>query len=111
MPEIYAVLDNLAGKMKEIGFVPSRDFALHDVEEEEKEQILCGHSEKLAVAFGLMNTCPGSPIRIAKNLRVCGDCHIAIKIISRIVSREIIVRDTNRFHHFKNGFCSCGDYW
>jgi pentatricopeptide repeat protein len=111
LPEIYVVLDNLAGKMKENGFVPSRDFALHDVEEEEKEQILCGHSEKLAVAFGLMNTCPGSPIRIAKNLRVCGDCHIAIKIISKIVAREIIVRDTNRFHHFKNGLCSCGDYW
>uniref|UniRef100_A0A453RXP9 DYW domain-containing protein n=1 Tax=Aegilops tauschii subsp. strangulata TaxID=200361 RepID=A0A453RXP9_AEGTS len=50
-------------------------------------------------------------MRIFKNLRVCGDCHNAAKLISKIEDREIILRDTTRFHHFKGGHCSCGDYW
>jgi pentatricopeptide repeat protein len=109
--KIYAMLENLAGQMKEAGYVPDKSFALRNVEEEEKENILCSHSEKLAIAFGLINTSPGTPIQIIKNLRVCGDCHNATKFISNIVRRNIIVRDTNRFHHFKDGLCSCGDYW
>eukprot|EP01018_Ginkgo_biloba_P006709 Gb_15874 [translate_table: standard] len=109
--KIYAMLETLAGQMDEAGYVPNTDFVLHDVEEEMKEHMLCSHSEKLAIAFGLINTSPGTPIRITKNLRVCGDCHNATKFISKIVKREIIVRDTNRFHHFKDGLCSCGDYW
>eukprot|EP01018_Ginkgo_biloba_P030408 Gb_26155 [translate_table: standard] len=109
--EIYAMLESLAAQLKETGYMPDTKFVMHDVEEEEKEYILCGHSEKLAIAFGLLNTCPGMPILITKNLRVCGDCHIAIKLISKVVGREIFVRDANRFHHFKDGMCSCGDYW
>ncbi|KAM4076219.1 hypothetical protein ACJW30_12G045900 [Castanea mollissima] len=109
--KIYEELDVLVGKMKELGYVPETDSALHDVEEEDKECHLAVHSEKLAIVFAILNTEPGTPIRITKNLRVCGDCHIAAKLISKIVQREIIVRDTNRFHHFKNGVCSCGDYW
>jgi hypothetical protein len=42
---------------------------------------------------------------------MCGDCHCAIKAISKIVVRKIIVRDANRFHHFQNGLCSCRYYW
>eukprot|EP01018_Ginkgo_biloba_P037421 Gb_09407 [translate_table: standard] len=109
--KIYATLETLAGKMKEAGHVPDMNFVLHDVEEEVKEQILCSHSEKLAIAFGLISTSPGTSLRIMKNLRVCGDCHSVTKFISKIVGREIIVRDANRFHHFKDGLCSCGDYW
>jgi pentatricopeptide repeat protein len=109
--EIYEELDVLVGKMKELGYVPETDSALHDVEEEDKECHLAVHSEKLAIVFAILNSEPGMQIRITKNLRVCGDCHIAAKLISKIVEREIIVRDTNRFHHFKNGICSCGDYW
>ena len=109
--KIYDMLEKLFGKMMNVGYVPEIDFALHDVEEEQKENILGHHSEKLAIAFGLMNTSPGTTIRITKNLRVCGDCHSATKFISKIVDREIIVRDANRFHHFKDGLCSCGDFW
>ncbi|KAE9592541.1 putative tetratricopeptide-like helical domain, DYW domain-containing protein [Lupinus albus] len=108
--EIYEELGVLVGKMKELGYVPETDSALHDVEEEDKEYHLAVHSEKLAIVFAILNT-QESPIRITKNLRVCGDCHIAAKLISKIVQREIVVRDTNRFHHFKDGICSCGDYW
>ncbi|CAL9008799.1 unnamed protein product [Prunus brigantina] len=88
--------------MKELGYVPETDSALHDVEEEEKECHLAVHSEKLAIVFAILKTDPGTAIRITKNLRVCGDCHIAIKLISKIAKREIVVRDTNRFHHFKD---------
>ncbi|XP_074291607.1 putative pentatricopeptide repeat-containing protein At3g49142 [Silene latifolia] len=109
--EIYEKLGLLMGKMKEEGYIPEMESALHDVEEEDKQGHLIVHSEKLAIVFALINTRPSTPIRITKNLRVCGDCHVAIKLISKITMREIIVRDTNRFHTFKNGVCSCGDYW
>eukprot|EP01018_Ginkgo_biloba_P004814 Gb_18728 [translate_table: standard] len=109
--DIYAKLEELTGKMKESGYVPNTHFVLHNVEQEQKEHFLCYHSEKLAIAFGLISTTPGIPIRVIKNLRVCGDCHIAIKFVSKLVGREITVRDANRFHHFKDGTCSCGDYW
>ncbi|KAH9314353.1 hypothetical protein KI387_022980 [Taxus chinensis] len=109
--KIYAKLEELSKEMKSAGYVPDTRFVLKDVEEEYKEQTLCHHSEKLAIAFGLIHTSPGTTIRIIKNLRVCGDCHSAIKFISKIVVREIVVRDLNHFHHFKDGQCSCGDYW
>ncbi|CAI0449796.1 unnamed protein product [Linum tenue] len=109
--KIYKELDVLVGKMKELGYTPETDSALHDVEEEDKEGHLVVHSEKLAISFALLNTKPGMTIRITKNLRVCGDCHVAIKLMSKITGREIIVRDTNRFHRFSDGICSCGDYW
>eukprot|EP01018_Ginkgo_biloba_P026036 Gb_14323 [translate_table: standard] len=109
--EIYATWESMVSKMSKAGYVPDTNFVLHDVEEEDKGYILCGHSEKLAIAFGLISTCPGTPLQISKNLRACGDCHNATKFISRIAGREIIVRDANRFHHFKNGHCSCRDYW
>ena len=97
--------------MKEAGYVPDTRYVLHDIDQEAKEQALLYHSERLAIAYGLISTPPRTPLRIIKNLRVCGDCHNAIKIMSRIVGRELIVRDNKRFHHFKDGKCSCGDYW
>ncbi|XP_021909376.1 putative pentatricopeptide repeat-containing protein At3g49142 [Carica papaya] len=109
--EIYEELDVLVGKMKEAGYTPETDSALHDLEDEDKESHLSVHSEKLAIAFAILNTEPGTTIRITKNLRICQDCHVAAKLISKIAEREIIVRDTNRFHRFSNGVCSCGDYW
>ncbi|KAI3845508.1 hypothetical protein MKW92_033144 [Papaver armeniacum] len=109
--EILDFLEKLSIKMKEAGYVPETDFVLHDVEEEQKEHNLTYHSEKLAIAFGIMSTPPGTLIKVCKNLRTCGDCHSAIKFISNIEKREIIVRDSKRFHHFKDGICSCGDFW
>ena len=70
-----------------------------------------GNSEKLAIAFGLINTRPGTEITVIKNLRVCEDCHLFLKLVSEIVDRQLVVRDATRFHHFKNGACSCKDYW
>ncbi|CAI0468765.1 unnamed protein product [Linum tenue] len=109
--EIYAKLEELSEPLRKAGYVPMVETDLHDVEEREKAKLLYHHSEKLAVAFGLIATPPGAPIRVKKNLRICLDCHTAIKLVSKIASREIIVRDINRFHHFRDGLCSCGDYW
>ena len=97
--------------MESIGYVPNMKFIIHNVEEETKEHMLNFHTEKLAITFGIMSTRSGMPIQIKKNLHVCNDCHNATKFISKIVRREIIVRDANRFHHFKDGICSCSDYW
>lgn len=109
--EIYVLLKKLYLKMREEGYVADTGFVLHDVEDEQKQQDIGYHSERLAVAFGIIATPKGAPIKVFKNLRICGDCHTTIKLISKIVQREIIVRDSNRFHHFKNGSCSCRDYW
>ncbi|PKI62874.1 pentatricopeptide repeat-containing protein At2g41080 [Punica granatum] len=109
--DINIYLNELIAEMKLRGYIPDMGSVLHDMDNEEKEHNLAHHSEKLAIAFALMNTPAGSPLRVMKNLRVCGDCHVAIKYISEIKGREIIVRDSSRFHHFKNGSCSCGDYW
>lgn len=109
--EIYATLEKLIAQVKEAGYVPNTNFALHDVEQVQKEKSLYYHSERLAIAFGIMSTPHGTPIRVIKNLRICGDCHEVAKYISKVTHREIIVRDANRFHHFKGRLCSCGDYW
>jgi pentatricopeptide repeat protein len=109
--EGYLKLRGLTGQMREAGYVPDTRYVLHDIDEEEKEKALQYHSERLAIAYGLISTPPRTTLRIIKNLRICGDCHNAIKIMSKIVGRELIVRDNKRFHHFKNGKCSCGDYW
>ena len=109
--EIYDMLEDMINRLKKAGYVPDKSEVLFDMEEEEKETALSLHSEKLAIAFGLVSTAPRNPIRVVKNLRVCSDCHTATKLISRVYSREIIVRDRIRFHHFKDGVCSCRDFW
>ncbi|GAB4832118.1 hypothetical protein Ancab_040256 [Ancistrocladus abbreviatus] len=117
--QIYSKLDEVIQKLRLVGYVPnmaSQIFSANNghcnVEDlEEKEQALFSHSEKLAVCFGLIATNVGVPLYIFKNLRICQDCHSAIKIISKIYEREIVIRDRNRFHTFKHGSCSCSDYW
>ncbi|KAG7566229.1 Pentatricopeptide repeat [Arabidopsis suecica] len=111
MVEIYSKVDEMMLLIKEAGYLADMSFALHDLDKEGKELGLAYHSEKLAVAFGLLVVPSGAPIRIIKNLRVCGDCHSAMKYISRVYLRHIILRDSNCFHHFRDGNCSCGDYW
>ncbi|KAL2342302.1 hypothetical protein Fmac_003587 [Flemingia macrophylla] len=104
-------LQKLLVQMKQLGYQSDSGFVLHDVEEEEKEQILLYHSEKIAIAFGIINTSPSDRILVTKNLRICVDCHTAIKFMTLITKREITVRDASRFHHFENGICNCRDFW
>ncbi|KAF5452183.1 hypothetical protein F2P56_027210 [Juglans regia] len=110
--EIYAKVDEMLERIRFVSYVPNTDgVSCFDIEEEEKEKPLYYHSEKLAIAFGLLKTKPGETLRITKNLRVCKDCHNVTKLISKVYDRQIIVRDRNRFHHFRMGECSCKDYW
>ena len=109
--KIYAMLEETNRLLDNYGHVPDTSLVLHNMDDELKEGVLSQHSERLAIAFGLISTKPGTPIRIMKNLRVCENCHSATKAISKIFKREIIARDRNRFHHFKNGVCSCNDQW
>lgn len=108
--KIYGMLESLAERVKEEGFAPLTKFSV-PVANEREEYNFCTHTEKLAIAFALINTDPGTSIWITKNLRMCSDCHITAKSISKIVGREITVRDTSQFHNFKYGLCSCGDHW
>lgn len=110
--EIYSKLDEMIRSLRLAGYTPNTASQVFSSEEmEEKEQALFVHSEKLAVCFGLLSTKPGTPLYIFKNLRICQDCHSAIKVFSKIYNREIVVRDRNRFHCFKQGSCSCCDFW
>ncbi|RVW60092.1 Pentatricopeptide repeat-containing protein [Vitis vinifera] len=112
---ICARLEELVRRLKDLGYVPQISLALHDIEDEHKEEQLYYHSEKLALAFALMNVgsicCSGNTIKIMKNIRICVDCHNFMKLASELVDMEIVVRDSNRFHHFKAKVCSCNDYW
>ncbi|CAI0553421.1 unnamed protein product [Linum tenue] len=108
---VYSYLKQLVLEMRKLGYVPDTRFVLHDMESDQKEHAISTHSEKLAVAFGLLKLPRGATVRVFKNLRICGDCHNAIKYISKVVGREIVVRDGKRFHHFKDGECSCRNYW
>ncbi|PIA47611.1 hypothetical protein AQUCO_01400324v1 [Aquilegia coerulea] len=108
---LYHELEILMKKIKEEeGYIPDTDFSLHDVDAE-RECIPIGHSEMLAISFGLISTQPHTTIRVTKNLRVCRSCHSLAKIISKTVEREIILKVPGCFHHFKDGLCSCGDFY
>ncbi|KAF8378523.1 hypothetical protein HHK36_029866 [Tetracentron sinense] len=110
--QVYEMLDEMGERLKLAGYEPDTKQVLLDIDEEEVRQTSLGHhSEKLAIAFGFISTSPGTTVRVMKNIRVCSDCHSAIKLLSNIYNRDIIVRDSNRFHHFRNGSCSCMDYW
>ncbi|PKI67824.1 hypothetical protein CRG98_011797 [Punica granatum] len=111
MEQIQGKLEELKRMIKEAGYVPDTSFALQDTDEEQKEHNLWNHSERLALAYGLMNIPERSTIRVFKNLRVCSDCHSVYKFVSKIVNRRIVLRDAYRFHHFEDGRCSCYDYW
>ncbi|GMI80226.1 EMBRYO DEFECTIVE 3141 [Hibiscus trionum] len=108
--EIYRKVDSLVYQISKRGYVLEEKILLPDVDEQE-HRVLLYHSEKLSVAFGLLNTMNKSPLQIMQSHRICNDCHNAIKLIALVTRREIVMRDASRFHHFKHGSCSCGDYW
>ncbi|CAF1006799.1 unnamed protein product [Adineta ricciae] len=111
--EIYAELDRLSNELKQHGFEFDSSWITRPIKDGESvESVLCGHSEKLAIAFNFIQQSQPSFIQITKNLRVCGDCHRATKMIAQIRQCEIIIRDANRIHHFhRNGLCSCQDHF
>ncbi|CAF3890958.1 unnamed protein product [Rotaria sordida] len=111
--EIHAEAGRIHRELIEDGYKCDSSWVTRELYEEETiESALCGHSERLAIAFNFIQRPIPEFIQVTKNLRVCGDCHEATKRIARIRQREIIVRDANRIHHFyKNGQCSCQDHF
>lgn len=109
--EIYQMLDEINKQLKIAGYVAEITSELHNLGAEEKGNALSYHSEKLAIAFGVLATPPGTRIRVSKNLRICVDCHNFAKVLSGVYNRVVIIRDRLRFHHFWEGRCSCNDYW
>ncbi|KAA8549489.1 hypothetical protein F0562_001173 [Nyssa sinensis] len=91
-PQINAFLDRIAKELKVHGHEPDTASVLHDIEDEEKESAIRYHSERVAVAFGIMSTPPGKIIRVVKNLRTCSDCHSAMKLISKVTNIVFAVR-------------------
>ncbi|KAM7520153.1 hypothetical protein LguiB_019115 [Lonicera macranthoides] len=109
--EIKQELEDLVDRLKFQGYRPNLSSVPYDISDEEKKRILMTHSEKLALAYGLLTSNAGSAIRIVKNLRICEDCHLVMCGASKITGREIVVRDNMRFHHFHDGKCSCNNFW
>ncbi|XP_074576060.1 pentatricopeptide repeat-containing protein At2g02980, chloroplastic-like [Curcuma longa] len=109
--DIFAMLVKMKRELKLAGYRVDTDMVSYDLEEEEREMSVMHHSEKIALAFGLVRTQHGSDLRIVKNLRICVDCHTFFKFVSKVYQRNIVVRDNNRYHHFAGGICSCKDYW
>ncbi|XP_019172163.1 PREDICTED: pentatricopeptide repeat-containing protein At5g44230 [Ipomoea nil] len=106
-----AVMDLIEQLRLRCGYEPNLSCVPYDLNDEDKKRILMMHSEKLALAYGLLATDADSAIKIMKNLRICEDCHSFMCGASGVSGREIIIRDNNRFHHFRNGVCSCANFW
>ena len=107
--DICIELENLYKQMKEEGYVTKTNLAVQEEEEEEEDLPYYYHSEKLAIAFGLISTPPWSPLVIRRNLRICQECHSTMKYISRVTQRQIVVSDGHFAHRFKGGMCTCSD--
>ncbi|XP_051116665.1 pentatricopeptide repeat-containing protein At3g47530 [Andrographis paniculata] len=109
--EIYRMLDEINQQLRIAGYVVEATSEFNTGESNSTPYRMSYHSEKLAIAFGVLSTPPGTTIRVAKDLRICVDCHNFAKILSTVYDRKVVVRDRSRFHHFRDGRCSCNDYW
>ncbi|KAI9117810.1 hypothetical protein K1719_011225 [Acacia pycnantha] len=109
--DIYRGLEILIMECMKVGYVPDTSFVLHEVEEFQKKEFLFHHSAKLAATYGLLTSKHGKPVRIVKNILLCGDCHTFLKFVSIVTKRDIFLRDSSGFHYFSGGLCSCKDYW
>ncbi|VFQ74193.1 unnamed protein product [Cuscuta campestris] len=110
---LFVADDKSHSHLREIHNVLDRLVEDDDEEEEEEgEGTARRHSERLAIGYAIMNTEAGEEVMVIKNLRICRECHMFVKKVSRkLGDRLFVVRDATRFHHFRNGSCSCHDFW
>ncbi|RLN07266.1 hypothetical protein C2845_PM11G29240 [Panicum miliaceum] len=109
--DIYEMLHQMEWQLRFEGYEPDTSEVALAVGEEEKRRVAAAHSQKLAMAFGMLSTPEGAPVRIVTNLRMSKECHAYSALISEIFGREIVVRDRSRFHRFRRGACTCRDHW
>ena len=108
--DIYERLEILHDQLIKLGYKPNESVLTKN--ETNIEWSIYAHSERLAIAFNLISTPPGTTIHLTKNLRMCIDCHEVSKLIAQLTQREIIARDRLRIHYFtKDGRCSCNDHF
>ncbi|KAH7332285.1 hypothetical protein KP509_20G079900 [Ceratopteris richardii] len=111
LKDIHGVLHHLGNQLKKAGYAKMEKNVFIDADTLSNNDVFCRHSEMLAIGFGFLKVPSGKSIRIFKNLPICPDCHAASGALSKLFDRNIVVRDTYRFHHFVDGSCSCGDYF
>lgn len=110
--ETVPLLKSLKVHMLEMGFVPAiRLVNIDGAEDEDKGEQLLFRSDKLAFAHSFLNTKPRGRVCVMQSMRICHDGHETCKMLTLITGRELVTRGSKRFHHFKNGVCSCQDYW
>lgn len=80
----------MAWKMKQAGDMHDVNLLLCNVDE--KEHIVCCHSEKLATVFRLVKRCLALTVPMIKNLCICRDFSTATKFIGKIVWQEMQLR-------------------
>ncbi|XP_065630351.1 pentatricopeptide repeat-containing protein At4g02750 isoform X2 [Quercus suber] len=100
---IYARLEEMMKRIEKLGYIEGQERPISSISEPKlnASTVMNYHSEKLAVTYGILSLPASAPVRVMKNLRVCQDCHTMIKFLSRVEKREIILRDSIRFHHFR----------
>ena len=110
--EIRAKLEEIVGRLELEGYMVNTRCVFGELEGEERRKAVLMHSEKLALAFSLIDgTASKGVVRIAKNHRVCEDCHAFMGKFSGVFKIEVVLREKSRFHHFRDGSCSCNGFW
>ncbi|GAB4845473.1 hypothetical protein Ancab_038881 [Ancistrocladus abbreviatus] len=102
--EIYNELIDIGQQLKIAGYVPETLQELDNQNEAEKGAMLSYHSEKLAIAFAVLATPPSTTIRVAKNPKICVDCHNFAKLFSSVYDRKVIIWDHRYFSEPKGEF-------
>jgi hypothetical protein len=102
--QIYKKLEKLSKRIKEEGYVADIiSLPLYLEDRKKNERLLHYHSERMAVTFAWISMPATKPIIVKKNLQICVDCHSALKFISKVESRYIIVRHNSKVPPF----CEC----
>ncbi|XP_020586856.1 pentatricopeptide repeat-containing protein At1g19720 [Phalaenopsis equestris] len=81
-----------------------------DIEEELEDDDEM-HCERKAILYSLVSGASLKVIRIVKNVRMCAKCHGTAKLVSKLYGRIILIKDRKCLHYFRDGECSCKDYW
>ncbi|KAF5205798.1 Pentatricopeptide repeat-containing protein [Thalictrum thalictroides] len=112
---IYRKWSDISARLKcELAYSPDTVQVLFDIEEEEKEQALSIHSEKLAIAFGFLHMGPEDIIRIVKNLRLLCYFHeydehefcVRQLCISENSKLEWKIEDSEEFKSLEEDICN-----
>ena len=101
--EIYEKLDEVVKELEIAGYNPHLRSVLVDLEEEEKRRVILLIVKSWLFHLGLSVLLK---VQAFESQRIFS----FMKLASKVFEREIIARDRTRFHHYRDGVCSCGDF-